>query len=104
MAKPDFREHMAEDRRLIILEALTQANEYFLNEDVIQKALEYTAHAVGSDIVRSDLVWLSEHRLVRIEKVEGRQQKELWIAKLTREGEEVGRGRSHPGVRRPMAI
>ena len=103
MPKPDFREHFAEDRRLIILESLTEAMEYSLNEDVLRTTLRYVAHDVGADIVRADLNWLREHGLIRIETIEARGR-EMWIAKLTREGEDVGRGRYHPGVRRPMAI
>jgi hypothetical protein len=103
MAKPDFREFMSEDRRLIILQTLTEAMAYNLNEDVIKLAMRHVAYDVGTDIVRAELTWLEEHQLIRLEKITA-HKRELWIATLTAAGEDVGRGRYHPGVRRPMAI
>ena len=95
-----FAETLAEDRRLVVLRSLCEASGNHLNESVLKKALEHIGHRVGRDQVRADAVWLEEHLLVRIEKVDV-QSGELWIVHLKGFGEEVAQGRSHPGVARP---
>jgi len=95
-----FVEELAADRRLVVLRALMEAPGAALNESVVKQALDYFGHRVGSDFVRADLQFLADHGLVRVEKIDTAKG-DLWIAKLTTAGEDVGAGRStHPGVKR----
>jgi hypothetical protein len=93
---------MQEDRRQLVLQALDQANEYNLNEQVIKIMLEHMGHRVGADIVRAEITWLEEHQLVRVERLP-RVGGEVWIVTLSELGQSVARGRYYPGVRKPDA-
>ena len=95
-------ELLAEDRRLIVLRALEQATGYSLNEHVLRTGLDAFGHRVGGDILRADLDWLEEHRLLAITRLDGPTGK-LWIASLTNSGQDVAQGRRHVGVARPRA-
>ena len=64
-----FAETLAEDRRLVVLRSLSEANGNHLNDSVLKKALAFIGHKVGTDMVRADAVWLEEHGLVRIERI-----------------------------------
>lgn len=92
---------LAEDRRLVILRALHEAHDYSLNESVLKKVLETFGHAVSRDLVRADVAWLAEQRLVRAVPVEGAATVGLSVVRLTEDGGDVARGRYHPGVARP---
>ena len=92
-------EDLARDRRIIILRALVEPNGMMLNETIIKAMLNRFGHNTGRDVVRSDLSWLEEQRLVRLEKLET-EHGQFWIAHLTSDGEEVAQGRKHPGVAR----
>jgi len=93
---------LAEDRRLVILRALDEAQGTSLNESIVKKLLEHVGHRVGRDQVRQDVAWLADSGLVRIEKLEdGVSPGELWVAHLREDGRDVARGRPFPGVARP---
>lgn len=95
-----MQEVLAQDRRLALLRSLDEAPGSQLNEGTAQHALEYLGHKVGHDIVRADFGWLTEHGLVRVEKLSV-PIGELWVAHLTTAGSDVASGRSHhPGVAR----
>lgn len=90
---------LAEDRRLVILRALTQVGGT-MNEAVAKTALEHFGHRVGHDIVRADLDFLARHGLVGLEKIPA-ERGELWLAKLTVAGQDVAEGvATHAGVKR----
>jgi hypothetical protein len=92
---------MAEDRRLIILRALNEVSGMTLNETIIKMAVNEFGHNAGRDMVRGDLTWLADQRLVRLEKLTV-PAGEFWVAHLTNDGDEVALGRAFPGVaRRP---
>ena len=92
-------EDLARDRRIIILRALVEPNGMMLNETIIKAMVNRFGHNVGRDVVRGDLCWLEEQRLVRVEKLDT-ERGEFWVAHLTNDGEEVAQGRKHPGVAR----
>jgi hypothetical protein len=97
----DFAEKMAEDRRLIMLRALREMSGMTLNETMLKIAVKNFGHPVGRDLVRGDMAWLEEQRLVRLEKM-AVQDGEFWVAHMTEDGEDVALGRTWPGVaRRP---
>ncbi len=96
-----FAERLAEDRRQWILSALNEADDYRLNDLSLKTLLDGFGHRVGRDIVRADLTWLGAHGLITTEQL-GRDGASVWIATLTEAGQDVARGRHHPGVaRRP---
>ena len=65
----DYKNFVAEDRRLAILRFLAEEQDYSLNESVLQTALSSIGHAVARDVVRSDLEFLRDIALVKLEKV-----------------------------------
>lgn len=88
----------AEDRRLIILRVLDEGN-YHAGEAVLKQVTEEFGHRPSRELIRADLSFLAEHNLIRIEKLPA-QSGELWIAHLLSDGQDVAKGRSHPGVAR----
>ena len=95
-----FSERLTEDRRAIILRALDEVSDYRLNEDSLCRVLQHFAQAAPRDLVRQDIQWLEEHRLLRLEKLPLPNGGELWIGILTQLGGEVARGRMHVGIAR----
>jgi hypothetical protein len=92
-----FSEHVTADRRLVVLRLLEQAPDYRGNAFLLQRALDGFGHAVGMDRLGTDLAWLAEQDLVKVEQVGG-----VSIAALTQRGLDVANGRATvPGVARP---
>ncbi|OYV35525.1 MAG: hypothetical protein B7Z80_18120 [Rhodospirillales bacterium 20-64-7] len=89
---------LAEDRRLIVLRALDESG-FAANETVLKTVIESFGHHPTRDLVRADLVYMAEHGLIRLEKLEAASG-QLWIAHLKTEGQEVAQGRVHPGIAR----
>lgn len=98
-------EMMHEDRRLVILRALNEAEGYSLNESILERTLmRVRLGIVDRDMVRTYLLWLERHGLVRVETLtDGASPGELWLATATELGTAVARGRAHPGITRPSA-
>jgi hypothetical protein len=95
---------LAEDRRLVILRSLLEADQYKLNESLIERLLNRVGVlAYGRDQVRGLLAWLEQNGLVSIERLAMESGKELWVATATKLGTEVAQGRLYPGVSRPSA-
>lgn len=91
-------ETLAEDRRGVILRILVDQGDFSLNEGVLQDALDRVGHKVARDLIRDDLAWLQRHGLASVAELNGGS---LWIANLTKRGEEVAQGRERvPGVKR----
>jgi hypothetical protein len=89
---------LAEDRRLIVLRALDEGDMH-ANETVLKQMVVALGHAPSREMIRGDLTFLAENRLIRLDKATV-QTGELWIAHLTADGQDVARGRSYPGVAR----
>ncbi|PZW46855.1 hypothetical protein C8P66_108134 [Humitalea rosea] len=95
-------EILAQDRRCVVLRALQEDHDYSLNEDTLRSVLASFGHGViKRDLIRADLAWLEEQRLLRVEKLAAASG-ELWIATLTADGAAVAQGAPHPGVARPQ--
>jgi hypothetical protein len=92
---------LSEDRRLTILQALAEDAEYRLTETSLQRVVSHMLGTVYPDHIRAELQYLSEHRLVTLEKPRALGGGDLWVATLTAEGRQVACGRAHPGVSRP---
>ena len=92
-----FEQHVKEDRRLVILRLLAEAQGYGLNSSILQSALEPFGHRISRDQLHTELAWLAEQGLVRLSPVHSVQ-----VATLTSRGADVAKGLAHvPGVKRP---
>lgn len=95
-----FAALLAEDRRLVMLRCLTEVPGYEANESVLRTGLAHFGHRVGGDVVRADLMFLEDARLVTIDRLQ-KPGGELWITALTGAGREVADGdRVSAGVKR----
>jgi hypothetical protein len=92
---------MAQDQRLALLLTLQEDPDFRANDDVLKRMLSAIGHGITRDMLRAHLAWLEEHRLVRIERMP-LSTGELWVAQLLEDGQDVARGRPHPGVARPL--
>jgi len=91
-----FSQLKTEDMRLVILRSIDDDGDS-LNESMLQDVLGYFGHTVSRDRVRTEMRWLEEQGLVRINEVAG-----ILVANLTGRGADVACGRSHvDGVKRP---
>jgi hypothetical protein len=94
-----FAAFLAEDRRLVILRVLREAPAYAANGSVLHAAIGRLGHDVARDLVRSDVAWLAEQGLVKVEEIAGAG---VTVATLTERGLDVAEARAVvPGVRRP---
>ncbi|MFN7308577.1 MAG: ArsR family transcriptional regulator [Acetobacteraceae bacterium] len=93
-----FAALLAEDRRLIILRALAEDHDYALNDFVLKRALASLGHEVSRDMLRGDLTWLKDQRLITLRELDDGG---IWVARATEDGIDVAGGRPHPGVARP---
>ena len=97
-----LRELLTEEQRLAVLATLGEAERYRLNERVLKSALSSQALVVGRDDIRAHLEWLARQGLVTVLKLDTTTPDgALWIATLTEAGDDVRRGRSFPGIKRP---
>lgn len=94
----NFREFVQEDRRLVILRLMAESDMgYSANSSVLQLGLESVRHVVSRDVVHTDLAWLSEQGLLKVEVLST-----VHVATLTTRGLDVAMGRATvPGVKRP---
>ena len=92
----DYRETMAEDQRLLILQTLQGEPDQTADSGKLRQRLTALRHQVSHDQLRAHLEWLDEARLITLLGVNVR------IARLTVRGEDVATGQArHPGVARP---
>lgn len=93
-----YTDAVTEDRRLLILRALSQANGYTASARLLNSFLKSFGQNVSHDLVVGELAWLAEQRLVEL-----RLETSESIATLTVRGLDVVSGAAKvPGVRRPM--
>ena len=93
----DYRQHVTEDRRLVILRILAEMPGYGCNSSIITDALDRYGHRVSRDHVHTDLAWLEEQELVGVDDFST-----VRVATATQRGVDVAEGRAHcPGVKRP---
>lgn len=93
-----FHEHLREHRRLVILRCLSELPTHRTNTSVLLDAVNHYGVASTRDDVRTDVAWLAEQGLVRVEALTDHVQ----LAVLTERGADVAAGRAFvPGVRKP---
>ena len=94
---PSYPEHLREDRRLSLLQALAGATDYTAHAHLLRQSLATVGHQVAFDLLRADLAWLDEQGLIVL--ADG----EIPVATLTLRGEDVARGVARvPGVARKL--
>lgn len=87
----------AEHRRLLILQLLKQDPDYRIDSSLLGDLLKMRGQSVPSAVLRGDLAWLENQRLVSTEEIAG-----VTIAILRNDGAEVADGvMSYPGIARP---
>lgn len=93
-----YPEHFAAHLRLTILRVLAEAPAYKANDSLLTSACDHVGVPATRDQVRTQLAWLEENGLVRLEK----PMESLTIATATERGLDVSAGRANaPGVQRP---
>jgi len=92
---------LAQDRRLVILRALAEDDDRRVNEFVLKRMLAHVGHSVSRDVLRADIAWLQDQRLVALDRLPDGAGGETQVVRLTEDGEDVAGGRAHPGVARP---
>lgn len=99
MHNNDFATHLSHDRRLVILRLLADMQAYRANSSVLTMALQQFGHACTRDQVKTELAWLAEQHLVKLEDLGP-----VLVATATERGMDVAAGRAMvPGVARPGA-
>lgn len=96
-APTHFREHVAAERRLAVLQTLAESVQYESNEYTLQALLDDMGLGVSTVALRADLARLAEQGLLDTRSVGG-----VTIAGLKQTGLDVARGKSRAeGVARP---
>ncbi len=92
-----FAQFEQEDRRLVILRLLAEDSDYRANSSILQRGIELYGHTVSRDRLHTDLVWLAEQDLVKVDEMNS-----VLVVTLTQRGLDVANGRAQvPGVKRP---
>ena len=92
-----FAEHFNKSFRLALLRLLEEAPAYQANAPVLQKAAGSMGFSVSRDQVMTQLDWLAEQGLIRIEEIGP-----VRVAHLTDRGHDVAKGYiTSTGVERP---
>lgn len=93
-----YAQYLREQRRLVILRLLSEQNAYMSNSAVLHAGLHHLGIASSRDEVRTDLAWLAEQGLLRLdEAAEG-----VYVATLSARGLDLVQGQTHvPGVAKP---
>ncbi len=95
-----FIDRLREDRRLVLLRLLSEQPGYRANSSNLHAGLYALGIAATRDDVTTDLHWLQEQSLVRLESLP--EVPDLVIASITPRGDDVVKGTAIvPGVRRP---
>lgn len=95
-----FTDRLREDRRLVLLRLLSEQPGYRANSSNLHAGLYALGIAATRDDVTTDLHWLQEQSLVRLETLP--EVPDLCIATITTRGDDVVAGVAIvPGVRRP---
>lgn len=94
----DFDQFQTQDRRLVLLRALENADGYQANSILLGRYCTAVGHSVSADRLASDIAWLREQQLVTVRELDG-----VSVVKLTERGRDVALGTARvPGVARPQ--
>ncbi len=94
----DFDQFQTQDRRLVLLRALENADGYQANNHLLGRYCTAVGHRVSADRLAADIAWLREQQLVTVRELEG-----VTVVTLTDRGRDVALGHARvPGVARPQ--
>lgn len=93
----NYTKMIAEDRRLVLLQALAESADYALRETVLVRLLAGERLAIGTDALRTELRWLADRGLIDIE-----YHDDVQAARITVRGLDVANGHTLvEGIARP---
>lgn len=96
-----YADFLSQDRRLVILRILAEMPTYRANSSVLHTVLNQWGHEPSRDLVKTELRWLEEQKLVELDDIDNGS---VLLAKLTERGQDVAAGRARvDGVKRPGA-
>lgn len=94
-----FENYLTKDRRLVILQFLSETPDRKLNDRLLTKLIATKGHDVSNNVVRNDVRYLADIGAVVRTNVEA-----MVIAEITQTGEDHVAGRTIlDGVERPSA-
>ena len=86
-----------QDQRRVILESLNESG-FDANENMLLDCLELYGHRISQTLLRNHLLFLEDNGLISIKKISNNL---LWVAQLTRTGEDVAAGKTRcEGIRK----
>ncbi|ARU87107.1 hypothetical protein [Pseudomonas sp. M30-35] len=92
-----FSDFLRQDQRLVMLRILSEVPQYRANSSVIASLLGEFGHHPSRDQVKTELVWLGDQGLVKVEDIGS-----VLVVTLIERGADVAAGRSSvPGVSKP---
>ncbi|TBU75211.1 ArsR family transcriptional regulator [Phytopseudomonas daroniae] len=92
-----YADFLRQDQRLVMLRILSELPQYRANSSVITSLLGEFGHHPSRDQVKSELSWLGEQALVKVEDIGS-----VLVVTLTERGGDVAAGRaSVPGISKP---
>ena len=97
MNQQPFADYLRQDQRLVMLRILSELPQYRSNSSVMANLLGEFGHHPSRDQVKTELVWLGEQNLIKVEDIGS-----VLVVTLTERGADVAAGRaSVPGVSKP---
>ena len=91
-----YKETIAKEQRLLILQALQQDTDYRVNDIMLQAWLEEMGMNPSMDKLHTEMQWLEEQDMLTIEHI-----KTMQIATITQRGLDLASGKSrNQGVAR----
>lgn len=97
MNQQPFADYLRQDQRLVLLRILSELPQYRSNSSVMANLLGEFGHHPSRDQVKTELVWLGEQNLIKVEDIGS-----VLVVTLTERGADVAAGRaSVPGVSKP---
>ncbi len=97
MNQQPFADYLRQDQRLVVLRILSELPQFRSNSSVMANLLGEYGHHPSRDQVKTELVWLGEQNLSKVEDIGS-----VLVVTLTERGADVAAGRaSVPGVSKP---
>lgn len=97
MNQQPFADYLRQDQRLVVLRILSELPQFRSNSSVMANLLGEYGHHPSRDQVKTELVWLGEQNLIKVEDIGS-----VLVVTLTERGADVAAGRaSVPGVSKP---
>lgn len=92
-----YADHHAAHLRITLLRLLAEQPSYKANSSLLTDAADAVGFATTRDKVKTELAWMAEQGLVRMQELD-----RLVVATLTERGLDVAKGRATaPGVKTP---